>query len=105
VAGKTVRRDIKRLVEFARGNLEKAAASIASHPSSHVGIIAGFFVRHAEPPSPKTDGLNGMGQLAAGLLTAGIPVTLITDMPCAKAVWAVSRVLPKKVDIEVIAVD
>jgi len=67
VAGETVRRDIKRLVEFARGNLEKAAASIASHPSSHVGIIAGFFVRHAEPPSPNTDGLNGMGQLAAGL--------------------------------------
>src|SRR5471032_3345095 len=88
LVGQQVRRDISRLVTFSRGNLVKAAQSIANHPSPHIGIICGFFVRHAQPPSPETDGLNGMAQLAAGLLAAGIPVTVITDAPCAKAVWA-----------------
>ena len=104
VAGRTVRRDIGRLVTFARGNLERAARSIAEHPHPHVGIIAGFFVRHAEPPSPETDGLNGLGQLAAGLSEAGIRVTAITDAPCAKAVWAVTKVLPHEVGLEVVSV-
>ena len=63
VIGRTVRRDISRLTEHALGNLERAAQSIAAHPNPHVGIVTGFFVRHAEPPSPETDGLNGMGQL------------------------------------------
>jgi hypothetical protein len=104
IVGQTVRRDISRLAAFARGNLEKAAQSIADHPAPHVGIICGFFVRHGEPPSPETDGLNGMGQLAAGLVAAGIPVTVITDAPCAKAVWAVTDVLPGKVDLRVVSV-
>jgi D-glutamate cyclase len=104
-SGRKVRRDITRLVTFAKGNLEEAAKSIAQHPNPHVGIIAGFFVRHANPPSPETDGLNGMGQLAAGLTEAGIPVTLISDVPCGKAVWAVSKVLPHEVGLEIAAVN
>ncbi len=103
-AGRTVRRDIGRLVAFARGNLEAAARSIADHPKPHVGIVAGFFVRHAEPPSPETDGLNGLGQLAAGLTEAGIRVTAISDAPCAKAVWAVTKALPHEVGLEIVAV-
>lgn len=103
-AGRTVRRDIGRLVAFSQGNLEKAAKSIAEHPAPHVGIIAGFFVRHAEPPSPETDGLNGLGQLAAGLTEAGIKVTAISDAPCAKAVWAVTKVLPHDVGLEIVSV-
>lgn len=103
-AGRMVRRDIGRLVAFARGNLERAARSIAEHPKPHVGIIAGFFVRHAEPPSPETDGLNGLGQLAAGLTEAGIRVTAISDAPCAKAVWAVTKALPHEVGLEIVAV-
>jgi hypothetical protein len=105
IVGRTVRRDITRLVDFAKGELAAAAHSIADHPSPHIGIICGFFVRHAEPPSPETDGLNGMGQLAAGFVEAGIPVTVITDVPCAKAAWAVTRVLPGKVALEVVDVD
>ena len=103
-AGRTVRRDIGRLVAFARGNLKGAARSIAEHPKPHVGIIAGFFVRHAQPPSPETDGLNGLGQLAAGLTEAGIRVTAISDAPCAKAVWAVTKALPHEVGLEIAAV-
>lgn len=105
VAGTKVRRDITNLVNFSRGQLGLAAESLAGHPSPHVGIICGFFVRHAEPASPETDGLNGMAQLAAGLLEAGIRVTVITDAPCAKAVWAVTKVLPGKVGLEIVDVD
>ncbi len=94
-----------RLFEFAQGNLEKAARSIGEHPAPHVGITCGFFVRHAEPPSPETDGLNGMAQLAAGLTEAGIKVTVITDAPCAKAVWAVTKALPHPVNLEIVSVD
>lgn len=102
--GRTVRRDISRLVAFAKGQLAGAARSLATTPDPHVGIVAGFFIRHAEPPSPETDGLNGMGQLAAGLMEAGIKVTVITDAPCAKAVWAVVDALPRRPDLEVVDV-
>ena len=104
VAGQTVRRDIGRLVDCARGNLEAAAKTIIRHPRPHIGIVTGFFIRHADPPSPETDGLNGLGQLAAGLAEAGIKVTAISDAPCAKAVWAVTQALPHQVDLEIVAV-
>jgi hypothetical protein len=105
LVGQKVRRDISRLVAFAKGNLARAAASIAGQREPHIGIVCGFFVRHAEPPSPETDGLNGMAQLAAGFVEAGMRVTVITDAPCAKAAWAVTRVLPGKVALEVVDVD
>ncbi len=105
IVGRTIRRDISNLVAFAEGDLEKAARSIAEHEQPHIGIICGFFVRHAEPPSPETDGLNGMAQLAAGFLAAGAKVTVITDAPSAKAVWAATKVVPGKVTLEIVDVD
>ncbi|QCI63973.1 glutamate cyclase domain-containing protein [Phreatobacter stygius] len=104
VVGQHVRRDISRLVDFARGNLGRAARSIATTPAPHVGIVVGFFIRHANPPSPETDGLNGMAHLAAGFAAAGFRVTVITDAPCAKAVWAVLDALPLKVELEIVDV-
>jgi D-glutamate cyclase len=101
IVGRTAWRDISRMVAFAQGNLEAAARSIAEHPRPHIGVVCGFFVRHAEPPSPETDGLNGMGHLAAAFGEVGVPVTVITDAPCAKAVWAVTRVLPHRVSLQV----
>ena len=101
IVGRTAWRDISRMVAFAQGNLEAAARSIAEHPRPHIGVVCGFFVRHAEPPSPETDGLNGMGHLAAAFGKVGVPVTVITDAPCAKAVWAVTRVLPHRVSLQV----
>jgi len=44
-----------------------------------------------------------MAHLAAGLANAGIPVTVITDTPCAKAVWAVVDALPMPVNLEVVS--
>lgn len=102
--GRTVRRDISSLVAFAKGQLAGAARSLAATPDAHVGIVVGFFIRHAKPPSPETDGLNGMGQLAAGLLEAGFKVTVISDAPCAKAVWAVTDALPQRPDLEIVDV-
>lgn len=105
IIGRTVRRDISRMVSFAQGGLERAARSIMSTPNAHVGIVTGFFIRNAVPPSPETDGLGGMAHMAAGLANAGIPVTVISDAPCAKAVWAISNELPKSVALEITAVN
>ena len=104
IIGQTVKRDICRMTRFAEGALEKAARSIMATPDAHVGIVTGFFIRHATPPSPETDGLGGMAHLAAGLLSAGIPVTVITDAPCGKAVWAVTTELPDDVALEIVSV-
>lgn len=105
IIGRTVRRDISRMVNFAKGGLEKAAKSILETPNAHVGIVTGFFIRHAEPPSPETDGLGGAAHMAASLAGAGIPVTVISDAPCAKAVWAVVDAIPERIDLEIVSVD
>ena len=104
IIGRTVRRDISRMVSFATGNLERAAQSIMSTPNAHVGIVTGFFIRNAIPPSPETDGLGGMAHLAAGLAHVGIAVTVISDAPCSKAVWAVTNELPDTVALEITSV-
>jgi vacuolar-type H+-ATPase subunit F/Vma7 len=105
VVSRHVRRDISRLTAFAKGNLGRAAQSIAGTARPHVGVVAGFYIKHAEPPSPETDGLIGMAHLAAGFRAAGFDVTVITDAPCAKAVWAVVDALPEPVHLEVVGVD
>ncbi|HEY1857646.1 glutamate cyclase domain-containing protein [Acidocella sp.] len=102
--GRNVGRDIARMKAFAKGGVERAARSIMETPKPHVGIVTGFFIRHAEPPSPETDGLGGTAHLAAGLLNAGISVTLISDAPCAKAVWALSTAIPGAVDLEIVSI-
>ncbi len=102
--GRSIRRDISRMVAFAEGNLADAARSILSHAKPHVAIVTGFYIEYADPPSPETDGLGGAAHIAAALASAGIEVTIITDAPCAKAVWAVVDAIPEKVNLEVVAV-
>ena len=104
IVGQTVRRDISRMKRFAEGQLERAARSIMSTPNAHVGIVTGFFIRNAVPPSPETDGLGGMAHMAAGLANARIPVTVISDAPCSKAVWAITTELPEGVALEITSV-
>ncbi|MFG3595321.1 glutamate cyclase domain-containing protein [Bradyrhizobium sp. RDI18] len=82
IIGRKVKRDIGQMTEWTKGNLARAAEAIMNTPNAHVGIVTGFYIQHAEPPSPETDGLGGMAQLAAGVANAGIPVTVITDTPC-----------------------
>jgi D-glutamate cyclase len=104
IIGRKAKRDIGQMTDWARGNLARAASDIAGTPNAHVGIVTGFYIKHAEPPSPETDGLNGMAHLATGLANAGIAVTVITDAPCAKAVWAVVDALPVPVRLEVVSI-
>src|ERR1700744_2562687 len=104
IVGRQVKRDTGQMTEWAKGNLARAAESIAGTPNAHVGIVTGFYIKHDEPPSPETDGLNGMAHLAAGLANAGIELTVITDAPCAKAVWAVVDALPVPVNLEIVSV-
>jgi hypothetical protein len=103
IIGRKNKRDIGQMTEWAKGNLARAAEAVVNTPDAHVGIVTGFYIQHAKPPSPETDGLGGMAHLAAGLANAGIPVTVITDAPCAKAVWAVVDALPVPVDLEVVS--
>ena len=42
-----VKRNISRLTDFARGSLARAAASIVETSRPHVGIVTGFFIKHA----------------------------------------------------------
>src|SRR5258707_12324996 len=72
IIGRKVKRDIVRMANWAKGNLGEAAESIMSTPNAHVGIVTGFYIKHANPPSPETDGLGGMAHLAAGLSWAGV---------------------------------
>lgn len=104
LVGKTIRRDISRLVGFSRGNVARAAASIATTKKPHIAITAGFFIRFAEPPSPETDGLNGTAHLAAAFAEAGFDVTVVTDAPCAKAMWATLTEVPHKIRLEIVDV-
>ncbi len=104
IIGRKVRRDITRMTEWAQGNLAKAAESILTTPNAHIGIITGFYIKAAMPPSPETDGPGGMAHLAAGLTSAGVAVTVITDAPCAKAIWAVVDALPAPVNLEIVSI-
>jgi len=61
--GRTVRRDISGLTAFAKGQLAGAARSLAITPDPHVGIVVGFFIRHAEPPSPERTASTEWGNL------------------------------------------
>ncbi|MFM0148612.1 hypothetical protein [Paraburkholderia sp. RL18-085-BIA-A] len=55
IIAQTVRRDIGRMKRFVEGQMEEAARSIMSTPNAHVGIVTGFFIRNAVPPSPETE--------------------------------------------------
>ncbi len=56
-----------------------AAVSIANNPGPRVAILTGFWIPHANPPAPETDGPLGAIFLAKVLTTIGIPVALLTD--------------------------
>jgi hypothetical protein len=82
------RRNIGLLAEHVRGNLARAAASIARHPAPSVAIITGFFLEHGEPANCETDGPPGAVMLATGLSSSGIPCRIVTDIANAQVVRA-----------------
>ena len=52
IIGRRVKRDIRQMTEWAKGNLARAAEAVVNTPNAHVGIVTGFYIQHAEPPSP-----------------------------------------------------
>lgn len=89
LAGQDIqRRNIGPLVAHVRGNLTRAAASIARHPSPSIAIITGFFLSQGEPPNCETDGPPGAAMLATGFAAAGIPCRIATDAVNARVVRA-----------------
>src|SRR5262245_2075078 len=78
------------LVTRCRGNLGRAARSLASDRSA-VAIVTGFYVAHANQPSIETDGPCGAVAMAWLLAQIGCRVTLITDPLSAASVQAALR--------------
>jgi len=100
IIGSKVKRDIGQMTEWAKGNLARAAEAVMNTPNA---CRHRHRLLYPARGAAETDGLGGMAHLAAGLTNAGIPVTVITDAPCAKAVWAVVDALPMPVNLEVVS--
>jgi D-glutamate cyclase len=107
ICGQDVGRGIQPLVQAARGGLLRAALSIAEHASPHVAIMTGFFIHDGNPPAPETDGIPGCAMLAIGLLNADIPVRIVTDSLCFRAVQVALKAggVPSHIPFDVIPVE
>jgi D-glutamate cyclase len=95
------RRNIGPLAAYARGNLARAAASIARHPSPSIAIITGFYLGHGDPPNCETDGPPGAAMLAAGFAAAGIPCRIATDVVNARVVLATAAAADPQVRVPI----
>lgn len=62
-------------------HFEEAARDLAES-ATHVVLVTGFFIPHAEIPAAETDGPPGAVYLAQALIYKGVRVTLITDSLC-----------------------
>jgi uncharacterized protein YcsI (UPF0317 family) len=76
------------LVTACADDFAAACRSIAATPNAAVGIVTGFFIPHANPPTGETDGPLGALYLAQALTPLGIRVVLLTDAFCAAALAA-----------------
>jgi hypothetical protein len=65
-----------------------ACRSIAETPQPALGVVTGFMIPHAQPPSGETDGPLGALFLARALAPLGIRVVLATDPFCTAALEA-----------------
>ena len=69
------------------GHLQAAAEHLAVF-GTHVAVVTGFFIPHAEIPAAETDGPPGALFLASALRAAGMETWVITDTHAASAVRA-----------------
>jgi hypothetical protein len=68
-----------------RGGLWAAVSALSATPPRSVGILTGFFVPRAMPPSAETDGPAGAALLALALTRIGVSCRLLTDDACRPA--------------------
>ncbi|MBI3821607.1 MAG: DUF4392 domain-containing protein [Planctomycetes bacterium] len=76
------------LITACAGDFASACRSIAEHPAAALAIVTGFFIPTATPPAGETDGPLGAIFLARALTPLGIPVVLVTDDFCVRAIEA-----------------
>lgn len=80
------------------GHLAHAAQSLADG-ATHVGLVTGFYVPHAEVPAAETDGPPGAALLAHTLQKLDIQATVITDQFCMPAVQAAMEAVGIEIDV------
>lgn len=76
------------LFAASRGGLWGAVSALAAAKPRRAGILTGFFVPKAEPPSAETDGPAGAALLALAFDRIGIACRLLTDDVCRSACQA-----------------
>jgi hypothetical protein len=89
VGGRGLRADAAdNLVTASAGDFAAACKSLAQTPDLDVGIVTGFLIPTARPPSAETDGPLGAIFLARALVGLGARVVLATDAACESALAA-----------------
>ena len=76
------------LVSACPGDFAAACHSLAEHSAPGLAVVTGFFIPTATPPAGETDGPLGALFLARALIPCGIPVVLVTDDFCVRAMEA-----------------
>ncbi len=78
----------ENLITATVSDFHNACRSIADTPQPALGVVTGFLIPHAQPPSGETDGPLGALFLARALAPLGIRVVLATDPFCTAALGA-----------------
>jgi D-glutamate cyclase len=76
------------LINACPDDFRLACHSLAEHPLPGLAVVTGFFIPGATPPAGETDGPLGALFLARALVPLGIPVVLVTDDFCVRALEA-----------------
>ncbi len=71
-----------------RDDLAAACRDIATTPRSTIGVVTGFTIVSANPPSAETDGPLGAVFLARALVPLGIAIEIASDPNCREALRA-----------------
>jgi hypothetical protein len=87
--GRGLRSDpASNLITASEGDFALACQSMATAPNLAVGIITGFLITQARPPSAETDGPPGAIFLSRALTGIGANVVLASDAFCVPALGA-----------------
>lgn len=78
----------RNLINACPDDFAAACHSLAGHAAPGLAVVTGFFIPTATPPAGETDGPPGALFLARALVPLGVPVLLITDDFCERALAA-----------------
>ncbi len=78
----------RNLINACPGDFAASCRSLAEHPRPALAVVTGFFIPTGTPAAGETDGPLGALFLARALTPLGIPVVLVTDDFCMRALVA-----------------